>query len=114
MYGKSIVTALFLFCALATTNQLNAQQPDSLLTILNRDYPQDKIYIHYDRPYYNSGETIWFKAYLLSNNLPSMISSTMYAELIDDKGNVMERKTMPVYAGSSSGDFALPDTMRSS
>jgi hypothetical protein len=114
MNGKSIVTALFLFCAFAFGHQLNAQQPDSLLTILDRDFPQEKIYIHYDRPYYNSGETIWFKAYLLSGNLPSMISSTMYAELIDDKGNVMERKTMPVYAGSASGDFALPDTMRAS
>ncbi len=114
MTGKSIVTALFFICVLTSKHQLNAQQPDSLLTILDRDFPQEKIYIHYDRPYYNSGETIWFKAYLLSGNLPSMISSTMYAELIDDKGNVMERKTMPVYAGSASGDFALPDTMRAS
>jgi hypothetical protein len=114
MNGKSIVTALLIICALANTHQLNAQQPDSLLSILDRDYPQEKIYVHYDRPYYNSGETIWFKAYLLAGILPSMISSTMYAEMIDDKGNVMERKTMPVYAGSASGDFALPDTMRSS
>lgn len=114
MNGKSIGIVLFLFCTFANISQLKAQQPDSLLTILDRNYPQEKIYVHFDRPYYNSGETIWFKAYLLSSNLPSMISSTMYAELIDDRGNVMERKTMPVYAGSASGDFALPDTMRSS
>jgi hypothetical protein len=114
MNGKSIVTALFLICTLANTHHLKAQQPDSLLNILESNFPQEKIYVHFDRPYYNSGETIWFKAYLLASNLPSMISSTMYAEMIDDKGNVMERKTMPVYAGSASGDFALPDTMRSS
>lgn len=89
-------------------------QIDSLLNVMDKEYPQEKIYIHYDRPYYNTGETIWFKAYLFSANLPSFISKTMYAELIDEKGEVLERKTLPIFSASASGDFALPDTLRSS
>ncbi|MEO5562110.1 MAG: hypothetical protein ABIR18_01720, partial [Chitinophagaceae bacterium] len=115
MNGKSFVTGFLLLFSLLMGSQLRAQQqPDSLLNILDKEFPQEKIYIHYDRPYYNSGETIWFKAYILSANLPSLISRTMYAELIDDKGAVLDRKTMPVYGGSASGEFALPDTMRAS
>ncbi|MET0391980.1 MAG: hypothetical protein ABW019_02515 [Chitinophagaceae bacterium] len=90
------------------------QQPDSLLTVLDQQYPQEKIYVHFDRPYYNPGEIIWFKAYVFAANLPSLISKTVYAELIDDKGNIMERKTIPVLGASAASDFQLPDSMRTS
>jgi hypothetical protein len=103
-----------LFFCLAIGSGVRAQEPDSLLNVLDKAYPQEKIYIHYDRPYYNPGETIWFKAYVFSANLPSLISKTMYAELIDDKGIVLQRKTIPVLGASAASDFALPDSMRSS
>ena len=28
-------------------------------------FPQEKVYIHTDRPYYLKGDTIWFRAYLV-------------------------------------------------
>jgi hypothetical protein len=112
MNGKSFFKpALVLFFISGICCRLQAQV-DSLLNELDKNYPQEKIYIHYDRPYYNTGETIWFKAYLFSANLPSLISKTMYAELINEKGDVLQRKTIPVLSSSASGDFALPDTMR--
>lgn len=92
----------------------HAQQFDSVLNILETKYPQEKVYIQYDRPYYNPGETIWFKAYLLSANMPSLISSSLYTELIDDKGNILQQKTLPVVSAGAASDFVLPDTMHSS
>ena len=47
------------------------QQFDSLLNIANEQYPQEKIYLQLDRPYYNTGETIWFKAYITGVSSPS-------------------------------------------
>jgi hypothetical protein len=105
------ILLLILFCGLGY--RLPAQV-DSLLGILEKDYPQEKIYIHYDRPYYNTGETIWFKSYVFAGNLPSLISKTLYAELIDEKGEVLQRKTIPVLGAGAAGDFILPDSMRSS
>lgn len=103
---------LFIFF-LMLSSRLGAQQFDSLLNVLDSQYPQERIYIHYDRPYYNPGETIWFKAYLFSGNLPSGISTTMYAELINDKGKILDRKTIPVFAASAASAFELPDSLRS-
>lgn len=102
---------LFFF---AGNGNASAQEPDSLLNILDKEYPQEKIYIHYDRPYYNPGETIWFKAYVFAGNLPSLISKTVYAELIDDKGVVLQRKTIPVLGASGASDFLLPDSIPTS
>lgn len=103
--------ALVLFVVISRPLQA---QYDSLLNILSTNYPQEKIYVHYDRPYYNPGETIWFKAYVFAGNMPSLISKTLYAELLDDKGAIIQRKTIPVFGAGAASEFSLPDTMRSS
>lgn len=84
---------------------------DSLMTQLGEKYPQEKIYLHFDKSYYNAGETIWFKAYLTTDNLASTLSKTVYAELIDDKGSVLQKKIMPVYESGAASNFDLPDTL---
>lgn len=87
------------------------QRIDSLLNVLDTKYPQEKIHVHFDKAFYNPGETIWFKAYLAADNLPAPISKTMYAELVDDKGKVVERKMMPVLESGAASSFDLPDTI---
>ena len=89
-------------------------QYDSVLNILDTKYPQEKLYLHFDRPYYNPGETIWFKTYIFSANLPSLISKTVYADLIDEKGTVIERKIAPVVMSSAAAAFDLPANLTSS
>jgi hypothetical protein len=84
---------------------------DSLVNQLGEKYPQEKIYLHLDKSYYNAGETIWFKAYLAADNLIKPLSKTVYAELIDDKGFILQKKIMPVYASGAASNFDLPDTI---
>src|SRR6188508_2026839 len=86
-------------------------QYDSVLNILDTKYPQEKLYLHFDRPYYNPGETIWFKAYIFSANLPSLISKTVYADLVDEKGTVIDRKIAPVVMSSAAASFDLPSNL---
>src|SRR3954468_19395605 len=93
---------------------LHAQMYDSVLKVLDTKYPQEKLYLHFDRSYYNPGETIWFKAYLFAANLPSQISKTVYADLIDEKGKVIDRKISPVVMSSAAAAFDLPATLTSS
>ena len=108
LYTKTFIFFLFI------VPRLHAQKFDSLLNILETQYPQERIYVHYDKSYYNPGETIWFKAYLFSGYLPSGISTTMYAELITDRGKMIDRKIMPVLNATAASGFDLPDSLKSS
>lgn len=54
---------------------------------------QEKLYLQTDKPYYNAGETLWFKAYLLnaSTHEGSDKSNFIYVELIDKADSVHSR-----------------------
>ena len=79
------------------------------------ELPQEKVYLHFDRPYYTSGETIWFKAYLTAGafHLPSTFSRTIYVDLIDGQGDVVRQLKLFSINGSATGDIVLPDTLES-
>ena len=89
-------------------------QYDSLLNILDTRYPQEKLYLHFDKSYYNPGETVWFKSYIFSANMPSLISKTVYADLVDEKGTIIDRKIAPVVMSSAAASFDLPANLTSS
>ncbi len=95
-------------------NVLHAQRIDSILGIMETKYPQEKIHVQFDKLYYNAGETIWFKAYIVADNLPGAISKTMYADLLDEKGSLLQRKMMPIIQAGAASSFDLPDTMQTS
>ncbi|HEX4372556.1 MAG TPA: hypothetical protein VHZ50_04535, partial [Puia sp.] len=76
-----IIALVFLFPVV-----LCAQKLDSMMSVYANNYPQEKVYVHFDKNLYNPGETIWFKAYVFSGNLPSTISKNFYTELSDDNG----------------------------
>ena len=97
---------LLLFCLSASAQQYF----DSLLTVSAAKYPLEKIYIQTDRSTYFPGETIWFKAYIISANNPAVISKTVYADLVNQKGEVLQTKTMPVLQGGAASFFDIPAT----
>lgn len=55
--------------------------------------PQEKVYLHTDKPYYSAGETIWFKAYLLNatTHFLNARSQFVYVELISQAEELIER-----------------------
>lgn len=57
------------------------------------DVQQEKLYLHFDKPYYSAGERMWFKGYLLNaaTHRPTL-SNFIYVELIDRKGKAVMRK----------------------
>jgi hypothetical protein len=100
----SISISIFYFC-------VQAQPYDSLLKKLNAEFPQEKLYLQFDRAIYSPGETIWIKAYLFSGSNVSLISKTFYAELIDESGKVIERKTAPIFMSGAAVAFDLPASL---
>ena len=107
MTKKIIAFLLFSTVYLVSPAQ---QLLDSLVNISGTKYPQEKIYLQFDKSYYSSGETIWFKAYVTAAGSPSTISKTLYAELVNTSGTVLQRKTVPVLQGGAASFFELADS----
>lgn len=86
----------------------NAQKIDSMMNIYNDMFPQEKLHVHFDKSYYNPGETIWFKGYVMSGPNLSNISKNLYAELLDEQGEVLQRKIAPIIGSAASASFDIP------
>jgi hypothetical protein len=87
---------------------------DKLVTSLQRWYdtnPQEKIYLHTDKPYYLVGDTIWFKAYITTgaNHQLSAISGAVHVELLTEGDSVAKELKLPVTSGMAVGSFILND-----
>jgi hypothetical protein len=104
---KPIVRFLFfLFCCCFSSKLL--AQPDSVLRIYSEKFQEERMYLHYDKSSYLPGETVWFKAYIIAGVQPSEISKTLYVELTDDAGNMLQRLTAPIAVSSAKGNLVIP------
>jgi len=72
-------------------------------------FPQEKAYVHFDNSCYYLGETIWFKAYVVTpeRNGQTELSKTLYVELIAPEGNVIATKKLKIEKGQCHGEFEL-------
>ena len=97
-----------------------ATEPSVLETILKKlnqyhaERPQEKLYLHLDKPFYAAGENIWFKAYLVEASLHHLDSQSrvVYVDLIDDSHTIFKQQMLYVAGGVTFGDFQLPDTLQ--
>ncbi len=75
--------------------------------------PHEKAYIQTDKTFYKPGEVLWFKAYILDGTSHEVTSNSevMYVELINPRGNVETKLTLPVLNGGASGSFDITESM---
>jgi hypothetical protein len=88
---------------------------DKIVTALqkwNDNNPQEKVYLHTDKPYYVVGDTIWFKAYVTIGNKHqlSAMSGGLYVDLITESDSTAVSLKLPVTSGMSKGNFVLADS----
>jgi hypothetical protein len=86
----------------------SAQIIDSMMKVYADKFPQEKLYLQFDKKAYNPGERIWYKAYLFTGFDPSPYSKNFYAELYDAAGNLILRNTAPLVGSTATGNFDLP------
>ena len=73
---------------------------------------QEKTYLHLDKPYYSTGENVWFKAYLVDQAYGIPIQeSSLYADFISPGSEILFSKTLKVRNGGAIGDFSIPDSL---
>lgn len=105
-----LLISLFLSCFLYSQSPIIT--PDSLVARLNRQlvlYPQEKIYLHTDKPYYMAGENIWLRAYLADaqSNRPNTSSKYVYIELVAPSDSVVTRIKLKQQQGAFAGNIPL-------
>lgn len=86
---------LFLFPSVySQTEQTAENKVAANLAAQIMSFPQEKIYLQTDRPYYVSGEKIYFRTFLLhaSLNRPLYMSRFVYVELINPAGELVLRQ----------------------
>ncbi|MGY3053938.1 hypothetical protein ACVWYG_002140 [Pedobacter sp. UYEF25] len=86
----------------------------SINTMINKtskylsSYPEEKIYLHFDKPYYAVADTVWFKAYVTENlNLLSKLSRILYVDVINQKDSLIQTLKLPLADGMTEGSFPL-------
>jgi hypothetical protein len=83
------------------------------LTEWTDNHPIEKVYLHFDKPYYAAGDDIWFKAYVTTGNLHqlSFNNDILNVELVNGQDSVEQSLKLQINEGLATGDFVLPDTL---
>ena len=104
---SKIVAILFFFITIFSIKS-KAQVFDSLMSIYEEDFPHEKIHIHFDRTMYNTGETIYYKLYVMSGIEWSSASKNVYVSWYDNNGNYIKQTVAPLFQSSAKGSFEVP------
>ena len=110
--------ALFLLSALIAAAPCMAQSAsvDSLMKFagnihqFNSIFPQEKVYLQLDNTSYYTGETIWFKAYIVNaSTLKKSESKVLYVDLLAPDGKLLRQQKIMIVAGQADGAITLLD-----
>jgi len=112
MRSPSLTLCSFIFFVVLS-DQIFAQEIDSIINIYSDQFQHEKIHIHFDKSVYNKGETVWFKAYLMAGLEASNMSKNLYADWYDAKGKLIAHTLFPVSGSSAKGQFLLPENYTS-
>jgi TonB-dependent SusC/RagA subfamily outer membrane receptor len=78
--------------------------------------PQEKVYLHLDKPYSAVGDTIWFKGYIVEANRQAIdtVSRVLYVDLVNEAtGKVTISHRYALINGTTNGRFVLADSILS-
>lgn len=75
----------------------------------NEALPEDRVYLHFDKPFYEPGDDIWVSAYVRDGQTlkPSTKSEIVHVELLNPKGGVEKKISIITKSGKAAGDFSL-------
>ncbi|MFD0763689.1 MG2 domain-containing protein [Mucilaginibacter lutimaris] len=114
---KKIFCMLFIACCVNAAVQAQVAPQNDLkgivakLQSLSVDRVIEKAYLHFDKPYYNPGDTVYFKAYVTAGEQHqlSKISGVLHVDLLSKSDSVMQSIILQLKNGLAWGDIALPN-----
>ncbi|MCQ2058076.1 MAG: hypothetical protein MJY75_07710 [Bacteroidaceae bacterium] len=74
----------------------------------DKEYPQEKVYLHFDNTSYLTGDTVWFKAYVVNaSDLTASKSGVLYVDLLNAAGSEMKQQKFKIVDGQANGYISL-------
>ncbi|MDL2282493.1 hypothetical protein LJC44_05240 [Parabacteroides sp. OttesenSCG-928-G06] len=108
------MSLLLLFCVQAIGQnrdsiQAKLSQYVYAINAFSEYIPQEKVYLHFDNNSYYQGDNIWFKCYIVTSGLhqATRLSKTLYVELLNPGGEIIDKRILKIENGQCHGDFAL-------
>lgn len=103
---KKLLILVFLFPFWSALAQNNGESDFSLEQAQNQE-----IYIQFDKPYYLSGETVWYSLFNMTADAHKLIFGRRFMELalIDRNKQIVIKERIKVEDGRSAGQFDLPN-----
>jgi hypothetical protein len=113
--GFKLFTPLLFLFVIAGFPAFSQRDSVSLATIVSQTeklatgHPFEKVYLHFDKPYYAAGDTIWFKAYLTvgAAHQASGLSRIIYVDVISAHDSLVKTLKLPAINGTAFGDITL-------
>lgn len=117
MTKKSLLLVLLVSLSTLSFKWLNdfSEEIIAKLTKYTTSFPQEKAYLHTDKPYYMPGDTLWFRAWLAEagSHQVDTASLLLYVDLIDvTTKKVVALRRVSMSSGTGYGDIALPDALQ--
>ncbi|WP_352432889.1 carboxypeptidase regulatory-like domain-containing protein [Mucilaginibacter sp. PAMB04168] len=112
MIYRYVVTLIFLAAsflpAMAQKDSISLNSVIEKTGKLSSARPVEKVYLHFDKPYYAVDDTIWFKAYVTDNyRQPTPLSKIVYVEIMNSRDSLVDNLKLPIANGMAYGNIAL-------
>lgn len=116
LYKKlTVFLLLILFQVIHVSGQSNKETIQNLshyigiISHFSKNLPQEKVYVHMDNSCYFQGDDIWFKCYLTNSGWhdAGQLSKTMYVELLNPGGEVVDKQILKIESSQCHGSFSL-------
>lgn len=112
---RKIYSIIYVFLFVFFTPTLKAQELPKIPinTVVERVqkyfgvYPLEKMHLHFDKPYYAVGDTLWFKTYLYHNQVEYDPSKIAYVDIINGRDSLIQTLRIPLKNNVGSGYFVL-------
>jgi TonB-dependent SusC/RagA subfamily outer membrane receptor len=113
-----IIFSILLICIIkphvyAQSDNYSSETIVAKLKNYNSTHTLENAYLQLDKPYYATGDTIYFKAYVTSGERHQLsdLSAVLHVDLIGMDNKIEQGIKLPLVNGLAWGDLALPDTL---
>lgn len=70
-------------------------------------FPVEKVHLHFDKPYYAVGDTLWFKSYMTHNLYEYAPSKIVYVEVLTSRDSLIQTLRIPLTNNAGEGHLVL-------
>ncbi|MFI5160955.1 MAG: Ig-like domain-containing protein [Sphingobacteriales bacterium] len=109
LFALSICLTIIHLSALAQRDSIALTSIIDKTSKYTSGHPVEKVFLHFDKPYYALGDTIWVKAYVTVDlHVPSPLSKIVYIDFTDGQNVLVSELKLQLINGTANSYLPLP------